>query len=211
MREGVDLDGALEVVERAVAEATVDGRPPVLAGYSMGGRIALHYALSAAASIRGLILESASPGMEGTEERAARRAWDAEWAAVLRREGIAAFVDRWEALPLFEGVRRLPEAERNALRQRRLAADPEGLSSALEGLGTGVLPSVREALSGLDVPTLLIVGQADEKYVRMARDMVALLPRARSVVVPRSGHVVHLEAPERWVDEVSGFVATAGS
>src|SRR5262249_16217715 len=43
-----------------------------LLGYSMGGRLALHLALAAPHRLSGLVLESASPGIESVEERAAR-------------------------------------------------------------------------------------------------------------------------------------------
>ena len=42
-----------------------------LAGYSMGGRLALHYALARPQRVRRLILEAASPGLESDEERSA--------------------------------------------------------------------------------------------------------------------------------------------
>src|SRR5690606_36961553 len=38
---------------------------PYLYGYSMGGRLAIRYALYASKSLKGLILESTSPGIQG--------------------------------------------------------------------------------------------------------------------------------------------------
>src|SRR4029453_9306410 len=48
----------------------------VLAGYSMGGRLALALALRRPERVRSLVLVSASPGLADAEERAARRAAD---------------------------------------------------------------------------------------------------------------------------------------
>lgn len=203
----VDLDHALDSIAVAVEEATVDGRPPVLLGYSMGGRLALHFALRSGGSISGLILESASPGIEDGAERAAREVADRTWVRLLHRRGIEAFVDRWEVLPIFAGLRRRPAAERDALRGRRLAADPAGLAAALDGLGTGALPSLWSQLGSVDVPTLLLVGEDDVKFCGIATAMLEQLPRGRVCVVPQSGHVVHLEAPEAWVAAVAAFGA----
>ncbi len=56
---------------------------PVIAGYSMGGRLALYLALRHPDRCAGLFLESASPGLEDAGERAARRAADGEMATRL--------------------------------------------------------------------------------------------------------------------------------
>ena len=64
-----------------------------LVGYSMGGRIALHVALSRPERVRRLVLESASPGLDTEEERVERRASDERLADRIEKEGVAAFVE----------------------------------------------------------------------------------------------------------------------
>ncbi|MBL8057900.1 MAG: alpha/beta fold hydrolase, partial [Anaerolineales bacterium] len=95
-----------------------------LLGYSMGGRVARHFAAAYPERVRGLILESASPGLVTAEERAARMAADAALAERIEREGLAAFVDHWERLPLFASQARLPAEARAALRAQRRANNP---------------------------------------------------------------------------------------
>jgi len=187
--------------------AAGDGQPGPLAGYSMGGRIALAYAVRHPERVTRLVLESASPGLASEEERAARRASDEELALRLESWGIEAFVDHWESLPIFGTQRVLPPETRRAQRERRLSNDPHSLAAALRGLGTGALPSMWEALPGLDAPTLLIVGELDRKFVSIAERMAALLPDARIVTVPGAGHAVHLERPSEWLTAVVGFLA----
>src|SRR3989304_5185055 len=70
-------------------------------GYSMGGRVALHLSIAAPERSSALIVESASPGIEDDAQRAARRASDEALAADIEHDGVAAFVDRWQAQPLF--------------------------------------------------------------------------------------------------------------
>ena len=68
----------IEGATRAVIK-TLDGLEvvcPVVAGYSMGGRLALYLALRYPERCAGLFLESASPGLENSSKRAARRAAD---------------------------------------------------------------------------------------------------------------------------------------
>jgi 2-succinyl-6-hydroxy-2,4-cyclohexadiene-1-carboxylate synthase len=186
------------------------GGPVDLVGYSMGGRLALAFALDHPAQVRRLVLESASPGLETEDARAARRTSDEELARALEGEGLEAFVDRWEALPLFESQAALPATVRETHRARRLRNDPHSLAAALRGLGTGSQPSYWDALSRSSTPTLLLVGEADDHYVGIGRRMRELMGAARLVVVPGAGHTVHLERPEAWVASVVEFLAQTG-
>jgi 2-succinyl-6-hydroxy-2,4-cyclohexadiene-1-carboxylate synthase len=174
-------------------------------GYSMGGRVALHFAAAHPARVRALILESASPGIADAAERAARVQSDNDLADFIEREGIEAFVNRWEALPLFASQARLPEATRAALRAQRLRNDPRGLARSLRGLGTGIQSPLWERLPEISTPTLLLAGEDDTKYVTIARAMARSLPDAQLTVVPGAGHAVHIEQPTRFRERVSGF------
>jgi len=71
-----------------------------LAGYSMGGRIALHAALALGDRVERLVLVGASPGIADPAERAARRAADDALAARIETIGVEAFAREWAALPL---------------------------------------------------------------------------------------------------------------
>ena len=88
----------------------LDIEQTALVGYSLGGRVALHFALAAPELLWALVLESASPGIDDPMERDARFASDAQLAASLERDGIEAFVDRWQAQPLFASQLKLPAA-----------------------------------------------------------------------------------------------------
>jgi 2-succinyl-6-hydroxy-2,4-cyclohexadiene-1-carboxylate synthase len=208
-------DPAAYAVEREVERivGALDGlgvgRTDVL-GYSMGGRVALQLALAHPGRIGRLVLESASPGIADPAERAARVRADAALAELLEREGIVAFVDRWERVPLFASQARLPEERRAALRADRLRRDPTGLANSLRGAGQGVAPPVRERLGELTMPTLLIVGQLDERYVALGRQMAERIPNAELVVVPEAGHAIHLEQPGAFETAVSGFLRARG-
>ena len=198
---GFTLEVTLERIDDAVEEGAH------LAGYSMGGRLALHHALSRPGSVRRLVLESASPGLEGEEARRERRAADEALARRIVQRGVEAFVDEWEALSLFATRRGLPRSVRDLHRARKLQNDPRSLAASLRGMGTGVLPSLWDRLEELSVPTLLLVGEEDAKFVEIARRMEERIPDARTAVVPGAGHTVHLERPAAWLDAVVGFLS----
>jgi pimeloyl-ACP methyl ester carboxylesterase len=64
----------------------------------------------------------------------------------------------------------------------------------------------REFLAELRVPTLLVWGQADLRSpLNVARDLEALIPGARLVVIPRAGHLSNVEAPAAFNTAVRTF------
>jgi 2-succinyl-6-hydroxy-2,4-cyclohexadiene-1-carboxylate synthase len=187
---------ALRPVDFASVQADVLALAPerfALAGYSMGGRIALSLALAAPERVARLALAGASPGIADATERRARRAADEALAERIEREGIEAFASHWSALPLFADQ---PPAVAQAAHATRLAQSPAGLASALRGLGTGVMEPLWDRLPQLTVPVSLIVGERDAKFRTIAERMAAALPDAEVHVVPGAGHAVQLEAPE---------------
>ncbi len=201
-------DPALFTLEATLATVLAAGAWPAdLIGYSLGGRIALHFAATFPGRVRRLVLESASPGLEDETERAERSLADESLADRLVEGGIEAFVDHWESLPLFETQRRLDPELLHRRRERRLGNDAASLAAALRGLGTGTLPHLWDRLLEVRTPTLLLAGESDEKFAGVARRMAERMPEACVVIVPDSGHAVHLERPDAWLSVVADFLA----
>ncbi len=180
-------------------------------GYSMGGRIALQLAATRPERVEAVIVESGSPGLATSEERAARRASDEALAVAIELDGVAAFVDRWERMPLFAPQARLPEEQRAALRTQRLRNRPVGLANSLRGMGTGQQESLWDRLETLRAPALVVVGELDEKYREIGAQMVARLPAAALEVVPGAGHAVHVERPAELAKVVVRFLGATPS
>ena len=172
-------------------EAAADGAFD-LAGYSMGGRLALHAAFALPGRVRRLVLIGASPGLEEPAERAARRAADDALADAVEQMTIEQFAERWARAPVLAG--QSPEVLA-AVTAQRLQNTPAGLAAALRGLGTGALPSLWERLGELAIPVELVVGERDEKFRRVAERMAASLADGRVHLVAGAGHAVHLEDP----------------
>src|SRR5215213_4263307 len=162
-------------------------REHALAGYSMGGRLALALALRRPERVRALVLVSASPGLADAGERAARRAADAALADRIEAVGVEAFAREWAAQPLFAGQPAAVAALAHEDRLRRSAAQH---AAQLRGLGTGEMPPLWDRLGELAVPVTLVVGERDEKFRAIAERMTAALVAGRLHVVPGSGHAV---------------------
>jgi 2-succinyl-6-hydroxy-2,4-cyclohexadiene-1-carboxylate synthase len=170
--------------------------PVVLAGYSLGARLALGLALAHPERIARLVLVSGQAGLASPAERSERRRADAAWCALLESAGITAFVDAWEALPLFASQARLPAPAREAHRKARLEHDPRGLARSLRATGLAEMPDFAPRLPGFTPEVSLFAGELDPKFSALARGMGALFPRARLTLVPNAGHDLLLERPD---------------
>ncbi len=171
--------------------------PVHLVGYSLGARLALAIALRQPQRIRKLSLIGVQPGLENESERSERVAGDRCWSTLLRDEGVSAFVDQWQALPLWSSQHALPESVRQYLRTQRLKHNPEQLAFSLDALGTGRMPPMWDALADLRMPVQVITGELDTKYRRIADHMCTLLPDASLHIIPGTGHNPVLERPEQ--------------
>jgi 2-succinyl-6-hydroxy-2,4-cyclohexadiene-1-carboxylate synthase len=177
-----------------------------LVGYSMGGRLALQLALRHGSRVERLVLVGASCGLESPVERAQRVASDEDLASRLESEGIEAFVERWEALPLFASQKELPEAVRDAMRAARIAQEPFALAAALRAFGLGAQSPVGGALARLSMPVLLVAGGKDSKYCRIAEHMGERIAGSRVAIVPDAGHAVPLEKPDEFSVLLAAFL-----
>lgn len=170
----------------------------VLAGYSMGGRVALHVALAAPERVARLVLIAATPGIEDERERASRSARDRELASRIEREPLPSFIDRWRAQEMF--ARDPPQVD--ALAREAMASNPpEGVAAALRGIGTGEMAPLWDRLSELEMPVTVVAGERDTKFRAIGERMARALPDGRFLLLP-GGHVLPLESPQAVADAV---------
>ena len=175
-------------------------------GYSMGGRVALHLALARPELVRRLVLVGASPGIEDANQRAARREADEDLARSLEVDGLEAFLERWLARPLFVGLPRHAAGV-----GARLDNSAPALADTLRRMGTGAQESLWERLPELCMPVLLVAGERDTEFARLAGEMADRIGApARVALVPGAGHACHLERPGPFVDLVLPFLETGG-
>ena len=177
----------------------------ILVGYSMGGRVALHYALQYPDRCTRLVLVSASPGIRDPAERVRRAAADDAWADKLERMDREVFLREWYDQPVFRSLERRPEVREALIRSKR-AIDNRAAAQVLRALSPGCTSPLWDRLEQLAVPTLAIVGALDGKYVDVARDMSVLSSHVQTGIIPDAGHVVHAEREPTFLQEMGGFV-----
>lgn len=190
-----DLDRGARLLGEAGGSATY-------LGYSMGGRLALHLALTRPDLVGRLVLIGATAGIEDPAERARRREADDRLADHLEEVGVASFLDEWLAQPLFAGL-----DDRTAARAERLTNTAAGLASSLRLAGTGTQEPLWGRLGALTMPVLVLAGVDDAKFSVLATRLGrAIGPSATVALVPRAGHSAHLENPGDTASIVRGWL-----
>ena len=172
----------------------------VLAGYSMGGRVALHVALALGGRVSRLVLISASAGIEDHAARAQRRAADEALADAIEREGLERFIERWRAVPLFAGD---PAWVGEAVAEDERRCSPAVLAASLRGLGPGSMTPMWGRLSELRMPVTILAGARDVRYVEEGRRLAEGIADATLEIIPGAGHRLAIEAPEAVARAVS--------
>jgi len=167
-----------------------------LLGYSLGGRLALGLLARHPARFVHALIVSAQPGLATAQERAARREGDAGFVRRLREDGLTAFVDAWQALPLWASQGALPDTVKQAQRAQRLRHTAEGLAASLLQHGLSEMPDLRPQLAHVRSRVDVLVGERDEKFVTLGHELAALIAGARLTIAAGAGHNLLLERPE---------------
>jgi 2-succinyl-6-hydroxy-2,4-cyclohexadiene-1-carboxylate synthase len=180
-------------------------------GYSMGARLALGCAVRHPQSVASLVLIGGRAGIADEGERESRRRADESLARRIETLGVGAFVDEWMAMPLFATQQRLGSAFMARQRAARLANDAQGLAASLRGLGPAAQPALFDQLHRVSAPVLLVAGELDAPFVASGRELARHLPAAETCEVADSGHAVHLEKPDAFVQVAREFLRRVGS
>jgi 2-succinyl-6-hydroxy-2,4-cyclohexadiene-1-carboxylate synthase len=188
-----------EIAEAAAATPEL----PVLAGYSLGGRLALRAALRSPESFAAVVTVGSTAGIEEGPLRAARVEADEKLASWIEAMPIEDIVSLWERQPLFADQ---SDALVEAQRPGRLSHDPRSLALLLRTAGQGVLEPVWHELRALELPVLAIAGARDDGYTAAAKRIASTAPKARAAIVEDAGHAAHLQRPEEVTRLITEFL-----
>lgn len=194
--------------------------PATYIGYSMGARLCLHIATQRPELVDRLALLGATAGFDDPVERADRKRTDEALATTIERDGIAVFLDRWLAQPMFAGVLDADGSDR----LDRLGNTASGLASSLRLCGTGAQASLWPVLAELTMPVLVMAGERDAKFIDLGRRLSATIGTAAGrsrgpgrtgrpdagaefAIVPDAGHAAHLEQPDAFLALLTGWLA----
>lgn len=177
-----------------------------IAGYSLGGRLGLHAALSFPATFPAFIGISTTAGIEDEVERARRMDSDSILAARLRSNvNFAEFLREWWHQSVFASPARDDSqvAEFVATRQRR---DPLRMAACLESWSAGRLPSQWSALFAYPGRALLLSGEADAKFTSAAVRMQSAFQSAEHHSMASAGHQLLVEMSREVARAAAAFL-----
>ena len=184
-----------------------------LVGVSMGAASALQFALAQPGRLRSLTLVGIGSGSDMAPGQFA--ATMAPMADLVERQGVAAYAALLADQPNRVQLKERDPAAYRAFVDGILAMSPVGLANTMRGVQMRRPPlyAHEAAIAGLAVPTLIVVGEADEGCRKPSAFLERVLPDGRLVVVPGAGHAVNVELPElfnrRFLDFVGGLAAAA--
>jgi pimeloyl-ACP methyl ester carboxylesterase len=181
--------------------------PLILMGCSMGGGLAMNFALTQPSRVKALIMVGSGPtGLEldvPTPDKFA----EAEKAY---KAGDLDLVAEIETQIWFDGMGRTPAQVNQAMRQLAYDMNRIALSHEAKELGKRLpdteTPAV-ERLSELHIPVLAIVGDQDTPYIRAAADyMLEKIPSAQKVIIEDAAHLPNMDHPEEFQRIVTKFL-----
>lgn len=177
-------------------------------GYSMGGRIALRLLQTSSDVLASVVLESCNLGCATEAERTEAAQRNQGWVDRIQHDGMEAFVNYWETLPMFATQKELGWDK--LLHVSRAANNPTSMVLCLQGSGKQAMPLAEVTLEAvrtqrqMGLPMLYIYGDKDAKSAAVAATLEA---EGVLVSVIPAGHNVHLEAPMLYLKEVVHFLA----
>ena len=181
--------------------------PLILMGCSMGGGIAMNFALAQASRAKALIMVGSGPtGLElevpvldkFTEVEKAYNVGDLDLTAELETQ-------IW-----FDGTGRTSAQVNPEMRQLAYEMNRIALSHGAKGLGKRLPDTETPAvvrLSELQIPVLVMVGAHDTPYILAAADyMLEKIPSAQKVIIEDAAHLPNMDHPEEFQQIVTEFL-----
>ncbi len=197
----------------------------ILLGYSLGGRLALHYSATVHAAtihaattdaattdaatladqprLRGLIVESGHPGLTGIDERRLRARQDARWVRRFWREPFTEVLADWYQQPVFA---ELGATQRQQLIALRGQQDGRAIARMLAATSLARQPDHRAWLATSVLPTLWLSGARDQKFSALACQLARDCPRLAADPIAHAGHNVHRDAPEAMAARLQAWL-----
>lgn len=152
-----------------------------LVGHSLGGFASLRFWLDHADMVRALVLFGSGPGYRDADARG-------KWNAIAERFASSVETKGLEVLQRARGLEVKTAKHRSA----------KGLAHAGRRMLAQFDSRVMDAITDVDVPTLVIVGSEDEPFLGSSEYMAKKIAGARLVKVEGAGHAANMEKPDAF-------------
>ena len=161
-----------------------------LLGHSMGGAVAMRYAIAHPDRLRSLVLMDTGAGSAAGSIEIMQPLID-----IVETGGLDAYYEA--AKPYVGEPGCAGDARRAEFKWELENLDPVAFVTFAEELCR--FPSVLDELTNLDVPTTVLVGENDLNLRAAADDLADAIVGAVLEVIPAAAHLPHLENREGWL------------
>jgi pimeloyl-ACP methyl ester carboxylesterase len=179
-----------------------------IVGLSMGSMTALHFGLRHPDRVRSIVLAGTGPG-RSRQEVEAFNAGVRALAKRLETIGWSAILEEYDAAPDRREV-----CWKNPALHRLYCEGLEARDGAVSAMilrevvcKRPVLAELKGELGRLDMPVLIVSGDADSDCLPTSLYLREALPRAGVAILPRTGHAVNVEEPYLFNGLLEGFYA----
>ncbi|KAM6548265.1 hypothetical protein CsatB_019941 [Cannabis sativa] len=219
LRTRLSIEVVADVVHTVINHITPE--KVTVVGYSMGARIALYMALRFTEKVNGAVVISGSPGMKNEAARKVRRAIDDSRAQSLVSNGLDIFLETWYAGQLWNSLREHPKFNQIVSSRRNSHEGVLNLAKVLSNSSIGRQLPLWDDLNRIKTPLLIVVGEKDEKFKKIAQDMCIAIDGSKKsgddnltddnvmcemVEISNCGHAVHLENPLPLISALGRFL-----
>ncbi|OOF86136.1 2-succinyl-6-hydroxy-2,4-cyclohexadiene-1-carboxylate synthase [Rodentibacter ratti] len=169
-------------------QSAVKNEPYFLVGYSLGGRIAMHYALQAnveKGDLQAVVLEGVNLGLKTEEEKKARWQNDTHWAGRFTNEAPESVLEDWYQQPVFS---HLTTHQRATLIEKRKSNCGANIGQMLLATSLAKQPDFREKVRSSSLPFFYFCGEQDLKFQTLAHS-----EQLNLTTIPNAGHNSHSE------------------
>lgn len=181
--------------------------PMILMGCSMGGGLAMDFALAHPSQVKALIMVGSGPSGLGLDVPKAAKFAEVEKAFE------AGDLDRTAEIETqiwFDGTDRTPEQVNQAMRKLAYEMNRLALAHEVKQLGKR-LPNAEtpafNRLAELNIPVLVIIGAHDTPYILAAADyMIEKIPSAQKVQIEDAAHLPNMDHPNEFQIIVKTFL-----
>jgi pimeloyl-ACP methyl ester carboxylesterase len=165
-----------------------DAERAVLVGHSLGGYASLLFRLQHPERVRALVLFGSGPGYRDAEARGKWNDMAERFARSVEERGL--------------DILQKASAEVSGAAHR----SPQALAHAARGMLAQKDSSVMDAITEIDVPTLVLIGAEDKPFIGSSEYMAKKIPGAELVVIEGAGHAASIEQPEAFNEALLSFL-----
>ena len=181
--------------------------PMIIMGCSMGGGLAMDFALTYPSRVKALIIVDSGPSGLDLDVPALSKFADAEKAF---ESGDLDVVCEIETQIWFDGMGRTPDQVNPTMRKLLYEMNRIALSHEVKELGKR-LPNTEvpafDRLENLNIPVLIIVGSHDTPYSLAAADyMKEKIKFANKIIIEDAAHLPNMDQPQEFCSVVENFL-----